>query len=79
LGAIARAATRPPAHRSGQIGQRPIIGSVLRHEYHTISDKVIWDVVHADLPLLKTAIEAQPFVYKGMGAPTGKTLPPPKP
>ncbi len=34
------------------------IGSVLRHEYHTISDKVIWDVVQADLPLLKTAIEA---------------------
>ncbi len=35
-----------------------VIGNVLRHEYHTISDKVIWDVVQADLPLLKTAIEA---------------------
>jgi uncharacterized protein with HEPN domain len=34
------------------------IGSVLRHEYHTISDKVIWDVVQADLPLRKVAIEA---------------------
>ena len=34
------------------------IGSILRHDYHTISDKVIWDVVQADLPLLKTAIEA---------------------
>lgn len=34
------------------------IGSVLRHEYHTISDKVIWDVVHEDLPSLKVAIEA---------------------
>ena len=34
------------------------IGNVLRHEYHTISDKVIWDVVQAELPLLKTAIEA---------------------
>jgi uncharacterized protein with HEPN domain len=33
------------------------IGSVLRHEYHTISNKVIWDVVEADLPLLKAAIE----------------------
>jgi uncharacterized protein with HEPN domain len=32
-------------------------GSVLRHEYHTISDKVIWDVVQADLPLLKAAIQ----------------------
>jgi uncharacterized protein with HEPN domain len=34
------------------------IGSVLRHDYHTISNKVIWDVVQADLPLLKTAVEA---------------------
>jgi uncharacterized protein with HEPN domain len=34
------------------------IGNVLRHEYHTISDKVIWDVVDAELPALKTAIEA---------------------
>jgi uncharacterized protein with HEPN domain len=34
------------------------IGSVLRHEYHTISDKVIWDVVREELPPLKLAIEA---------------------
>ncbi len=34
------------------------VGNVLRHEYHTISDKVIWDVVQVDLPQLKTAIEA---------------------
>jgi uncharacterized protein with HEPN domain len=34
------------------------IGSVLRHDYHTISDKVIWEVVQSDLPLLKAAIEA---------------------
>jgi uncharacterized protein with HEPN domain len=34
------------------------IGSVLRHEYHTISDKVIWDVVQVELPPLKAAIEA---------------------
>ncbi|HEY7300389.1 MAG TPA: HepT-like ribonuclease domain-containing protein [Xanthobacteraceae bacterium] len=34
------------------------IGNVLRHEYHTISDKVIWDVIQADLPTLKIAIEA---------------------
>ena len=47
-------ATRPEIEWRSIAG----IGSVLRHEYHTISDKVIWDVVHADLPLLKTAIEA---------------------
>jgi uncharacterized protein with HEPN domain len=34
------------------------IGNVLRREYHTISDKVIWDVVQDDLPALKAAIEA---------------------
>lgn len=34
------------------------IGSVLRHEYHMISNKVIWDVVQVELPLLKTAIDA---------------------
>jgi uncharacterized protein with HEPN domain len=34
------------------------IGNVLRHEYHTISNKVIWDVVHEELPLLKAAVEA---------------------
>ena len=47
-------ATRPEIEWRSIAG----IGSVLRHEYHTISDKVIWDVVQADLPLLKAAVEA---------------------
>jgi uncharacterized protein with HEPN domain len=34
------------------------IGNVLRHDYQTISDKVIWDVVQEDLASLKIAIEA---------------------
>jgi uncharacterized protein with HEPN domain len=34
------------------------IGSVLRHEYHRISDKVIWTVAIERLPSLKLAIEA---------------------
>jgi uncharacterized protein with HEPN domain len=34
------------------------IGSVLRHDYHTISDKVIWDVVQEESPPLKAAIGA---------------------
>ena len=34
------------------------IGNFIRHEYHTISDKVIWDVIQADLPPLKIAIDA---------------------
>jgi uncharacterized protein with HEPN domain len=41
------------------------IGNVLRHEYHTISDKVIWDVVHGDLPALKTAVEAMAAEIQG--------------
>ncbi len=34
------------------------IGNVLRHEYHTISDTVVWNAVHQEFPLLKAAIEA---------------------
>jgi uncharacterized protein with HEPN domain len=34
------------------------IGSVLRHEYHRISDKVIWAVAVEKLPPLKMAIQA---------------------
>ncbi len=34
------------------------IGNVLRHEYHTISDRVVWNAVHQDFPALKAAIEA---------------------
>ena len=47
-------ATHPEIHWRSVAG----IGSVLRHEYHTISDKVIWDVVHEELPVLRRAIEA---------------------
>jgi uncharacterized protein with HEPN domain len=34
------------------------IGNVLRHQYHTISNKVLWDAVQGDLRTLKRAIEA---------------------
>jgi uncharacterized protein with HEPN domain len=57
-------ATRPEIEWRSIAG----IGSVLRHEYHTISDKVIWDVVQADLPLLKTAIEAIAAKLKKQGS-----------
>lgn len=46
--------TRPEIHWRGVAG----VGNVLRHEYHTISDKVIWDVVQQDLPKLRAAVEA---------------------
>src|SRR5438552_3589598 len=32
------------------------IGNVLRHEYHRVSDPVIWNVVQRHLPVLKTAV-----------------------
>ena len=47
-------ATRPEIRWPSIAG----IGNVLRHEYHTISDKIIWDVVQEDLPELRIAIEA---------------------
>ena len=34
------------------------IGNILRHEYHTVSNPIIWDVVQSDLPQLKAAVEA---------------------
>jgi uncharacterized protein with HEPN domain len=34
------------------------IGNVLRHEYHRISDNVIWNVVVEHLPPLKIAVTA---------------------
>lgn len=34
------------------------IGNVLRHEYHRVSDMLIWNVVQEHLPPLKTAIAA---------------------
>jgi uncharacterized protein with HEPN domain len=32
------------------------IGNVLRHEYHRVSDTLIWNVVQEYLPPLKAAI-----------------------
>jgi uncharacterized protein with HEPN domain len=34
------------------------IGNVLRHEYHTVSDRIVWNAVHQHFPPLKAAIEA---------------------
>jgi|SRR3954447_5160765 uncharacterized protein with HEPN domain len=34
------------------------IGNILRHEYHAISSKIVWEVVSSDLSELKVAIEA---------------------
>jgi len=34
------------------------IGNVLRHEYHRVSDTVVWNVVQDHLQPLKAAVEA---------------------
>ena len=34
------------------------IGNVLRHEYHGLSDRIIWGVVTDELPALKIAVVA---------------------
>lgn len=34
------------------------IGNVLRHEYHRVSDRLIWNVVQEHLPPLKAAVLA---------------------
>jgi uncharacterized protein with HEPN domain len=34
------------------------IGNVLRHEYHRVSDTLIWNVVQDYLPPLRAAIAA---------------------
>lgn len=34
------------------------IGNVLRHEYHGLSDRIIWGVVVDELPALKIAVAA---------------------
>ncbi len=47
-------ATRPEIPWEQVMG----IGNVLRHEYHRISDTVIWNVVKVYLPPLRAAVLA---------------------
>ncbi|MBA3812300.1 MAG: DUF86 domain-containing protein [Caulobacteraceae bacterium] len=47
-------ATRPEVRWAQIMG----IGNVLRHEYHRVSDRIIWNVVQVDLPPLKVAVSA---------------------
>jgi uncharacterized protein with HEPN domain len=32
------------------------IGNVLRHEYDRVSDRILWDLIHFDLPFLRQAL-----------------------
>lgn len=34
------------------------VGNVIRHEYHGLSDRIIWGVVVDELPALRQAVEA---------------------
>ncbi|MBU6299157.1 MAG: DUF86 domain-containing protein [Alphaproteobacteria bacterium] len=60
---ISEAARRIPAELQATQPQIPWtqiagIGNVLRHEYHRVSDTVIWNVVHEHLPSLRVAVSA---------------------
>jgi uncharacterized protein with HEPN domain len=33
------------------------MGNVLRHAYHRVDDRIVWDAVKEDLPLLKGCVE----------------------
>jgi uncharacterized protein with HEPN domain len=50
----------PVANTRPEIPWRKVrdIGNVLRHEYESISDRVLWNVVVDELPRLKLAVEA---------------------
>jgi uncharacterized protein with HEPN domain len=32
------------------------MGNILRHEYHRVDDKIVWDTVKVELPPLKSAV-----------------------
>ena len=34
------------------------VGNILRHEYHSVAPRIVWEVVTDDLPPLATAVEA---------------------
>ncbi len=60
---ISEASRRVPAELQASRPEIPwrrvmAIGNILRHEYHGLSDKVIWGVVVDELPRLKIAIAA---------------------
>lgn len=60
---ISEAARRVPPELQANQPQIPWaqiigIGNVLRHEYHRVSDTVVWNVVQDRLQPLKAAIEA---------------------
>ncbi len=60
---ISEAARRIPAELQATQAAIPWaeimgIGNVLRHEYHRVSDTVVWNVVQDHLQPLKAAVEA---------------------
>ncbi|HLY59047.1 MAG TPA: HepT-like ribonuclease domain-containing protein [Stellaceae bacterium] len=66
---ISEAARRIPAELQATQPHTPWaeimgIGNILRHEYHRISDTVIWNVVQHHLPPLRAAVSAIEAVLK---------------
>ncbi|MEJ0075102.1 MAG: HepT-like ribonuclease domain-containing protein [Alphaproteobacteria bacterium] len=66
---ISEASRRIPAAMKEQYPQIPwrdvtSIGNILRHQYHSISVPIIWQVIGKDLPPSKAAIQ---MMLKGSG------------
>lgn len=60
---ISEASRRIPAELQADQSHIPwaqitAIGNVLRHEYHRVSDTIVWNVVSEHLPPLRNAVEA---------------------
>jgi uncharacterized protein with HEPN domain len=49
------------------------MGKILRHGYHRVDDKIVWDTVEVDLPDLKDAV-TRALIAKPKDDPTGPSL-----
>ena len=49
-------------------GQIKGIGNRIRHEYFRIDDAILWEIIAADTPALKTVLEAMLMRHPGEGA-----------
>jgi uncharacterized protein with HEPN domain len=63
LARISEAASKLESSAEALIPDQPwseirAIGNIIRHEYNTIDDVIIWNIINRDLDSLKSSIEA---------------------
>jgi uncharacterized protein with HEPN domain len=70
---VSEAVRHLPAEELGKYPEIPwprvkAMGNILRHEYHRLDDKVIWEVVRNELPALRASIlRVNPHLLDGDG------------